>query len=205
MRKTTWLYTGMVILSCVFILYTTYKNFIYDPDASGFLWHKTDLKHVSMWIKVMDVHIAAACVAMIAGLLNFSGWIRKNYKWVHRRMGYIYVAAVVVVDLTSGYMAPYSTGGRINSIAYNFINMIWLVMTVLAIVKIRKKQVEAHRKWMIRSYAFVFTNMFVHLITAILNKGFGMAYIPSYTFAVYSSIVFLLLLAELVIRRKILK
>jgi uncharacterized membrane protein len=201
MRKTKSLYLAMAIVSGVFILYTTYNNFIRDPEASGFLGHKTNLKHVSVWLKVMDIHIAGACVAMIAGLLNFSRWIRTNCVKVHRKLGYVYVAAVAVVDLTSGYMAPYSTGGKVNSVAFNFINLIWLVITVIAVVKIRKKKIAEHRKWMIRSYVFVFTNLFIHLITTLFNKGFSMAYTISYTIAIYSTIVLLILLAEIVIRR----
>ncbi|MGO4108394.1 DUF2306 domain-containing protein [Paenibacillus sp. YAF4_2] len=201
MKKTKSLYLAMAIVSFGFILYTTYSNFIRDPEASGFLGHKTNLKHVSVWLKVMDIHIAGACVAMIAGLLNFSRWMRTNYVKVHRKIGYVYVAAVAVVDLTSGYMAPYSTGGKINSVAFNMVNIIWLVVTVIAIMKIRKKQVEAHRKWMIRSYAFVFTNLFIHLITTAFHRGFGMTYADSYTIGVYSSIVLLLLLAEFLIRQ----
>ncbi|CAM3098395.1 DUF2306 domain-containing protein [Paenibacillus lupini] len=202
MKKTRTLYLAMAIVSGVFILYTTYSNFIRDPEASGFLGHKTNMKHVSVWLKVMDVHIAGACVAMIAGLLNFSRWIRMNYAKVHRKIGYVYVTAVAVVDLTSGYMAPYSTGGKINSVAFNMVNIIWLAVTVIAIVKIRKKEVEAHRKWMIRSYAFVFTNMFIHVITSVMNKGFGITYTTSYTIAVYSTIILLLLIAELIIRTR---
>lgn len=201
MRKNKALYVIALVVSIVFIGYTTYSNFIYDPEASRFLSHKTDLKHVSLWLTIMDVHIVAACTAMAAGLINFARRIRERSPKLHRTIGYLYVLAVAIVDLTSGYMAPSSTGGRANSIAFNFINMIWLVITVIAVVKIRKKKIAEHRKWMIRSYVFVFTNLFIHLITTAFHKGFGMAYTVSYTIGVYSSIVLLLVLAELVIRR----
>ncbi|MCM3630696.1 DUF2306 domain-containing protein [Paenibacillus glycanilyticus] len=201
MRQTKWLYLVTFIVTVVFILYTTYANFIYDPEASRFLRHKIDLEHVSLWLTVMNVHIVAACAAMLAGLINFSRRLRERSAKLHRLIGYVYVLSVAIVDLTSGYMAPSSTGGRVNSIAFNFINMIWLVITVIAVVKIRKKKVAEHRRWMIRSYVFVFTNMFTHLITAALHNGFGVDYTLSYTVSVYSTIMLLMLLAELVIRR----
>lgn len=138
----------------------------------------------------MDVHIAAACTAMIAGLINFTRRIRERSPKLHRAVGYLYVLAVAIVDLTSGYMAPSSTGGKVNSIAFNFINLIWLFITVIAVVKIRKKKTAEHRRWMIRSYVFVFTNLFIHLITTAFHKGIGMTYTVSYTIGVYSSIVF---------------
>lgn len=54
---------------------------------------------------------------------------------------------------------------------------------------------------MIRSYVFVFTNLFTHLVTAALHNGIGVDYTLSYTIAIYSTIVLLLLLAEVVIRK----
>lgn len=201
MRKNKTVYVTAMVVSVVFIGYTTYSNFIYDPDASRFLRHKTDLKHVSLWLSVMQVHIVAACVAMMAGLINFSSRVRERSAKLHRIIGYGYVLAVAIVDLTSGYMAPSSTGGKASSIAFNFINMIWLAITVIAVAKIRKGKAAEHRKWMIRSYVFVFTNLFTHVITAALHKGFGVEYTLSYTISIYCTIVLLLLLAELVIRR----
>ncbi|MCZ4142412.1 hypothetical protein BZG17_31980, partial [Escherichia coli] len=103
--------------------------------------------------------------------------------------GYVYVVSVLMVVLTSGYRAPYSTGGRINSIAFNVINLIWPIMTITAVVQIKKKRIVKHRNWMIRSYAFCFTNMLIHLITLLFNEGFGMAYASSYTYGVYGSLV----------------
>ncbi|MMZ68559.1 hypothetical protein D1872_312600 [compost metagenome] len=53
---------------------------------------------------------------------------------------------------------------------------------------------------MIRSYAFCFTNMLIHLITLLFNEGLGMAYASSYTYGVYGSLVLLLIIPETIIR-----
>lgn len=198
-------YLLMVLVTVVLIVYVIYTNFVLDTRATGFLSRKIELKralNVAVWLKVMHVHIAFACLAMIAGAMNFSSWSFKKYRRFHRLNGYLYVVSVMIVDLTSGYMAPYATGGKISSMAFNLLNIIWLLMTVMAIVKIRKKQVNQHRKWMIRSYTFVFTNFSIHLLTSFFDKGFGLSYADSYTISVYSSIILLLLVGEIVIRTR---
>ncbi|TBL72646.1 DUF2306 domain-containing protein [Paenibacillus thalictri] len=203
MPKPGRLYTILFVISFVFVVYAVYVNFIYDPQAAGFLSHKTDLKrplNVPVWLKIMNVHVVFACIAMLSGLINFSNRIIAKHRKFHRINGYLYLVSVIMVDLTSGFMAPYSTGGKLNSIAFNMLNIVWLLMTVTAIVQIRKKQVVKHRKWMIRSYAFCFTNMCIHLITAFLHDGFGIAYSTSYTIGVYGTIVLLPIAAEVVIR-----
>jgi Predicted membrane protein len=191
---------------CVsYILYALVINYIVDPGAETFLNHKTDptreLK-ASAWLMVLYIHIAFACVAMASGLVGF--WTRSDEKHqrLHRLNGYVYVSSVLLVVLTSGYMAPYATGGTISSIGFNLLNLIWLAITTAAIVHIRKKHVPQHRRWMIRSYAFCFTNMLIHLLTFVLHGMIGITYATSYTLGLYGTIILLLAAPELILRMK---
>lgn len=201
--KGKYLFPLMIIISIAYILYVAYVNFVHDPEAADFLSHKVKLArtiNVPVWLNVMHLHIVAACLAMVSGAFNFATRIMHNYRTFHRINGYLYVLFVFIVCGTSGFMAPYSTGGRINSIAFNLVNMIWFAMTIAAIVQIKRKQVAKHRKWMVRSYAFCFTNMFIHLLTTVFYDGFGMTYTTSYTIGVYGTILLNFVLAEIVIR-----
>ncbi|MCM3269702.1 DUF2306 domain-containing protein [Paenibacillus elgii] len=194
------LLTGVTIL---FILYALVNNYIVDPGAESFVSHKTGLKralNLPVWLNVMHVHVAFACIAMAAGLLNFSNRILEKKRKFHRINGYVYLVSVLLVVLTSGYMAPYATGGKISSMAFNALNVIWLFITIMALIQIKMKRINRHRNWMIRSYAFCFTNMFIHLITFLFHQGFGLVYATSYTIGVYGSIVLLLVIPDIVIR-----
>ncbi|WP_040949977.1 DUF2306 domain-containing protein [Gorillibacterium massiliense] len=189
--------------AAVYVLAIVYTNLFAHPGAAEFLSHKTELGrslHVPVWLTMMHVHVIAACLATLSGALNFSGTVLQKWWKFHRVNGYLYVLSVLVVDLTSGYMATYSTGGRINTIAFNCMNTFWLAATVAAIVQIKRKRVEGHRKWMIRSYVFCFTNLFIHGITYVLNEGFSVAYETSYTVGVYGAIALNFIAAEIAIR-----
>ncbi|MDQ0115171.1 uncharacterized membrane protein YozB (DUF420 family) [Paenibacillus harenae] len=194
------------ILSCVsilFILYSLAKNYIIDPGAEAFLSHKTGLKHaldLPVWLNVMYVHVAFACLAMASGLLNFSARIFEKSRKLHRINGYVYIASVLLVVVTSGYMAPYATGGKITSMGFNVINMIWPIITITALVQIKKKRMVRHRNWMIRSYAFCFTNMLIHLVAFLFGQAFGFDYADSYTVGVYGALALLLIIPEVMIR-----
>ncbi|GAA0846480.1 DUF2306 domain-containing protein [Paenibacillus glucanolyticus] len=203
-RKTSRrLYSSMLMVIAGFVLYILYANFIHDPQAGEFLSHKESPKRtvpVSAWLHVMHVHVIFACIAMVGGAMNFSNTVLQKYRRFHRANGYVYVASVMVVVLTSGYMAPYATGGKLTSVPFNLLNIIWPAITVIAILKIKKKQIHQHRQWMARSYAFCFTNLFIHLFAAVFHSGFGLAYKTSYVIGVYSAILSLFLLAEIVVR-----
>lgn len=203
MKKTNRAYHLLAGVSIIFILYSLVRHYLFDPEAAAFLSHKTGLRrelNLPVWLKVMYIHVAFACLAMAAGLINFSRRMLEKYRKFHRINGYIYVVSVMMVVLTSGYMAPYSTGGKINSFAFNIINIIWPLITVLAIVQIKKKRIKKHRDWMIRSYAFCFTNLLIHLITFVLKDGFGIAYTSSYTYGLYGSLILLLIIPDIIIR-----
>jgi uncharacterized membrane protein len=202
-KKGTYLYLTMIAISVVYIVYVTSANLFFDPQATHFLSHKTRLNHpmnVPVWLNVLHIHVIFACLAMVTGVINFSTRILRNYRMFHRVNGYVYIISVFVVCGTSGFMAPYATGGRMNSIAFNFMNMIWLFMTIAALVQIKRKQVNQHRKWMVRSYVFCFTNMFIHLLTSVLYDGFGIQYDLSYTSTVYGTILLIFIIPEIVIR-----
>ncbi|PZE19023.1 DUF2306 domain-containing protein [Paenibacillus xerothermodurans] len=200
-RKT--LYGLLACVSIVFILYALVVNYIIDPGAEEFLTKKTGLKrelNLPVWLNVMHVHVAFACIAIAAGVLNFSNRIFEKSRKFHRINGYVYLASVLLVVITSGYLAPYATGGKISSVGFNALNILWLLITIIALVQIKKKRIVRHRNWMIRSYAFCFTNMSIHLITSLFHQGFGLIYVTSYTIGVYGSIVLLLIIPDVIIR-----
>lgn len=205
MKKRGTLYGWLVCVSSLVIVYALVKNYWIDPEASSFLSHKTGLKrelHLPIWLNVMYVHVAFACLAMASGLVNFSNRIFEKSRRFHRINGYVYIVSVVLVVLTSGYMAPYATGGKISSMGFNVLNIIWLFITITALIQIKQKRMIQHRNWMIRSYAFCFTNMLIHLLTSLLHQGFGMIYTTSYTIGIYGSIALLLVIPEWFIRMK---
>jgi len=203
MKKRNKLFGLLTCISIGFILYALVRNYIVDPGAESFLSSKTGLARelkLPVWLTVMRVHVAFACIAMAAGLLNFSDRIFGLSRQLHRANGYVYILSVLLVVLTSGYMAPYATGGKASSIGFNALNMIWLLFTVTALVQIKKKRIGSHRNWMIRSYAFCFTNMFIHMLTAIFHQGLGLSYSAGYTMGLYCSVVLLLIIPHVIIR-----
>ena len=203
MNRRQSLYKPIACVVALYILYALVNNYLMNPNAEAFLSHKTDLErelNTRAWLTVMYVHVAFACVAMAGGLVNFAQWSHKQHRRFHRLNGYVYVTSVLVVVLTSGYMAPYATGGKISSMGFNLLNMIWLVFTTIAVVHILKKRIVQHRRWMIRSYAFCFTNMLIHLLTFVCHDLIGVDYATGYTIGLYGSIALLLIVPELVIR-----
>jgi len=194
---------ALVALVCIPILYALGNISIVDPGAEVFRSHKTGLTRElkpHIWLPVMYTHVAFACVAAVSGLINFANRGVETHRRFHRVNGYVYVSSVLAVVLTSGYMAPYATGGKISSVGFNLLNMVWLAVTAIALIHIWNKRVVRHRRWMIRSYAFCFTNALIHLLAFVLHQWIGIAYATSYTIGIYGAIVLLLAAPEAIFR-----
>ncbi|QRG68630.1 DUF2306 domain-containing protein [Brevibacillus choshinensis] len=203
MDRRPFIYKLLVCVSLIYVLYVLINNVVIDPGAEMFLSHKTspgrELKP-RIWLTVMYIHVGFACIAMASGLINFSTRSYEKRRSFHRVNGYVYVTSVLFAVLTSGYMAPYATGGKMSSIGFNLLNILWLVMTATALVHILKKRIPLHRRWMIRSYAFCFTNMLIHLLTLVFHQMIGLDYVTSYTLGLYSSIALLIIAPEVLFR-----
>lgn len=197
------IYRGLVALAIISILWTILNRFLLDPGAADFLLQKSGLKrtiNVPVWITVLDIHIVFASIALLTGAMNFSNRVLQHYRMLHRMAGYVYLLSVLIVLLTSGYMAPYATGGKFVSVMFNLWNIAWFIVTSIAFISIKRKNIVGHRKWMIRSYAFCFTNLAIHLFMILFLDMLHMAYSAAYSYSVFSSILVLLLLAEAVIK-----
>lgn len=194
----------LITVSAAFVFWMLLNRFALDPDATDFLSHKTNLTrsiNLPVWLTMLNVHVVFACLAFVAGAINFASAKFRKYRKLHRILGYVYIVAVLVVCLTSGYMAPFATGGKVVSIAFNLLNIFWIFITVSAYFQIRQGRIENHRRWMIRSYAFCFTNQMIHTLMLLFIGVLGMSYEVGYTTSVVGSIVFLFLAAEWIIRR----
>src|SRR5437899_2148133 len=72
-------------------------------------------------------------------------------------MGRIYVAAVVAAAAGGLLLAPLSLGGPIAHLGFSVVAVVRLLTTAAAFVSIRRRRIEDHRAWMVRSYALIFT------------------------------------------------
>ncbi|SDC34864.1 Predicted membrane protein [Terribacillus halophilus] len=195
------IYKLLLVFIGIYILFTLTDNYILDHQASFFLEQKINLRdsfRLPVWLDVMYVHVFVACLATLSGAVNFSRGLAWQKRKFHRINGYIYVVSVILVSLTSGYLAPYATGGKLVSVPFNMVNLFWPIITIVAIIHAKKGRLDKHWQWMIRSYVFCFTNMFIHLISSVLYQT-GVDYTRSYTIGVYGSIIVNVAIAEAII------
>lgn len=125
----------------------------YNTDV-GFLQIKQDYIDLDVWRTAFFVHVYMSTWVLLAGFTQFSTKIRDIYPKIHRGLGYSYVLNVLfITGPASLIMAFYANGGITSKTAFILLAIGWLYFTAMAVIKARSGDYDAHRDYMIRSYA----------------------------------------------------
>ena len=61
-------------------------------------------------------------------------------------------------------MAFFAEGGLWSTIAFSVMSILWFVTTLMALKKIKQRDIEGHRIWMMRSFALSFAAVTLRLL-----------------------------------------
>lgn len=171
------------------------REFIFIQERS--LLFQNDIYNTSFY-----VHIAAGALCIAASLIQFSAYILKKKKAIHRWSGRIYVFVVLFLGVPTGiYMSFFAKGSFYERALFLFMALFWFYTTFKGLAAILKKNVLAHKIWMIRSYSMAMTAVtfrIYHLIFFLLDWD----HLENYEISLWISVIGNMLIAEWVIFRK---
>ena len=110
-----------IILLCLFCLLMLNLVLPYFSMnlSTDFLRTKLDVIHLKHWRWSFFVHVFTSIFVLIAGFTQFSRWIMKQRPLIHRRMGQLYVAVILLFSGPSGLiMAFHANGGTSSKISF---------------------------------------------------------------------------------------
>jgi uncharacterized membrane protein len=102
------------------------------------------------------VHIVAAALYAILGALQFSARLRRRRPNWHRRSGRLLVGAGMLVALSGLWMTLFYTGAPGGDLLWAVRLLVGTAIAasiVMGFTAIRRRDITAHRAWMIRAYA----------------------------------------------------
>lgn len=123
-------------------------------------------------------HFVGGAIAMIVGAFQLNSRLRTKKLDLHRFMGKVYVFGVVLGGIGGLVMAINSTAGPVAQWGFGLLAVAWVLCTSIAFRHIRNKRIEAHRAWMIRSYALTLAavTLRIYLPFAIIGGNMEQAY-----------------------------
>jgi uncharacterized membrane protein len=149
------------------------------------------------------VHVLAAALYAFLGAFQFSARLRRRWPGWHRKSGRILVGAGLLVAGSGLWMTLFYAGAPGGDLLWGIRLVVGSAMAafiVLGFTAIRRRDIPAHRAWMVRAYA-----LGVGAGTQVLTQGIGEALLGtgdlSIAISVGSGWVINAVVAEWVIRR----
>jgi uncharacterized membrane protein len=123
------------------------------------------------------LHMVPGLIFVILGPLQFVTKIRTRYINFHRWCGRIYVASGLLVGVTALILGSVvAFGGATETAAITFFSTLFLIFLGLAVFRIRRREISAHREWMIRAFALGLAITTMRPMMAILIAFTGLSF-----------------------------
>lgn len=123
--------------------------FTFDPNTfTAYYWSRR---------YGLITHVSAGLAALMLGLVQVWPGLTGRTRRLHRTLGRLYLAAVLVGAGASFYLAatipppvtPYNSG-------LVGLGVAWVITTTVAYLQVRRGAIARHREWMLRSYVVTF-------------------------------------------------
>ncbi len=140
-----WAFFALMALCVLLVLYVDERFLVIPGDRE---W-----KHIAPFKWLLAVHGPFGAVALLTGPFQFSDTIRRVKPKLHRWLGRIYVGAIAISAPIAAYMG-YNYEPASIRIEQLFQGGGWFVTTAIALTCVLKRNVEWHKRWMMKSYGF---------------------------------------------------
>lgn len=156
-----------------------------------------------IWRVAFHMHFLGGAVALGLGWTQFLKNFRAKRTSIHRKFGYAYTIAVLLISSPAAlYMAMYANGGFNNIVGFTMMALCWFTFTLFAFRAIKNKNVASHEKWMIRSFAVTLAAVSLRLFMPIMIIS-GVDQLEAYQTIAWFSWVPNLFVAEWLIQRRV--
>jgi hypothetical protein len=183
------------------LIYNTIPYFSFSKDFS-FIEERSFLFQNSLYNASFYIHIAAGALCIGTALIQFSRYLLKKSKAIHRISGKIYVFVVLFLGAPTGlYMSFFAKGSIWERSLFLFMAGWWFITTLYGLSTIHKRNIIAHKIWMIRSYSMAMTAV-TFRVYHILFYIMGWGHLENYEVSLWISVIGNMLFAEWVIWRQ---
>lgn len=142
--------TLVFLAGVLFIVQATLPYFALDQTQFKGYWPRR------WWLLA---HLTMGIVALLSGPVQLWLGVSDQRPELHRRLGFIYMLAVLLSAAAGYYLAFHTDFGVVFGAGLAGLATAWLVTTGLAFAAIKRQLYDQHKEWMIRSY--VVTTAFV--------------------------------------------
>ena len=143
--------TCFVILHLFVAITLAYVVFFIMPRLHGGSEAIPDQPTVNF--AILLAHVFTAIPPLFIGLIAFNPALRRRRIGLHGSLGRVYCYCIWISAATGTVLATANSAGIWAQLGFGTLGVVWFTTTWFAYMTGRRRQIPAHRLWMIRSYA----------------------------------------------------
>lgn len=146
-------------------------------------------------------HVYTSIIVLLTGMFQFSKQIRSRFTKIHKTFGKVYIILILCLTAPSGLiMGYYGNGGFYSQLSFCLLAILWFCFTLMAFIKIKQKNIYAHKNYMILSYALTLSAISLRLFKWIISNTLELPPMDTYKIVVWLGWLFNLGVAFFIIK-----
>ena len=116
-------------------------------------------------------HVLSGAVALMVGPVQLWLGARRQRLALHRKLGILYLATVLLGSLSAFYLAATTQVSWVFGLGLGALGLAWVLTTGIAYVAILRRMILQHQEWMIRSYVVTFAFVMFRLFFGVMEAA----------------------------------
>jgi len=167
----------LLILALAVTAYALGYYWIYSGSDEGLI-----VKFRTLNPFLVYAHFIGGGLALSLGAIQL--WTKRPSR-LHRWLGRAYCLCVLVAAIGGGYLSFYSHLGAITGLGFFIADVLWIYTTFIALRFAMIRQFDAHRRWILRSFALSCAAISLRLL--LLSLSFVFSFETSYALVAWLS------------------
>ena len=155
----------LLVLACAISAYALCYYWIYHNSSDGFIVKFRTLNPVLVY-----AHFTGGGLALCLGALQL--W-SKSGSQLHRWLGRGYCLCVLIGAMGGLYLSFHSHLGLVTGLGFFILAVLWITTTLLALKFALSHQIDAHRRWILRSFALSCAAISLRALLPLLSLVFN--------------------------------
>lgn len=169
-----WLAVALILRVLVAIL-ANYPDY-FPPDFDSLFLQGREATFAGAYRPAFYIHIFSGPVVLLNGLVLLSETVRRRHRGLHRVLGRVQVAVLLLFMLPSGVvMSRHAFGGWPAGLSFLVLSAATAFCAVVGVVHARRQRYDRHRRWMLRCYILICSAVALRLISG----AAGLVGVPS--------------------------
>jgi hypothetical protein len=199
----SWLVIAVFLYFYWLMVKITFYYIPFTTNAAFLQIKQTEVNSLPEYIYLFYMHVYSSIFVLLFGFMQFFSFKSRAGMRLHRLAGYQYVLLLLVFAAPSGlYMGWHANGGLWGKISFVTLGLLWWAATLMAMVKIKRRQFAAHRSWMVRSFALSLSAVTLRLWKVVIVYFLHLPPMEVYKIIAWMGWVPNLIIAEIIIHNQ---